>query len=221
MERDRNNVTMCKILKLKMRGYKEVLYQIREDAPQIDSVLIKLNANDFTPAKGITPDLAKVYIQMLTKSGIDGIETSCGSVNFSFMNMCMGDVPVNEISQGFAWWMKPLSKIKLKTMVGKYDLLEGYNLESAKLFKPVLNKIPLILVGGLRRLSQMEKIVENNWADCISMSRPFIRDPFLVSKFEAGKVGNVSCTSCNRCLAAVVNEIPVRCYYNKFPKKRG
>jgi 2,4-dienoyl-CoA reductase-like NADH-dependent reductase (Old Yellow Enzyme family) len=81
------------------------------------------------------------------------------------------------------------------------------------MIKPVIGKVPLFLVGGLRRLSYMEEILEKGYADFISMSRPFIREPFLVKKFKEGKTRAASCVSCNKCLAAVANNMPVRCYY--------
>jgi 2,4-dienoyl-CoA reductase-like NADH-dependent reductase (Old Yellow Enzyme family) len=65
----------------------------------------------------------------------------------------------------------------------------------------------------------MEEILKNEYADVISMSRPFIREPFLVKKIAEGKMERVSCVSCNRCLAAVPNNLPVYCYNKGFPKK--
>jgi 2,4-dienoyl-CoA reductase-like NADH-dependent reductase (Old Yellow Enzyme family) len=100
---------------------------------------------------------------------------------------------------------------------GKYDLEEGYNLEAAKIIKPVIGDIPLLLVGGMRTVSHMEEVLENNYAGFISMSRPFIREPFLVNEIKENKMDKVSCVSCNRCLAAVANELPVYCYNKGFP----
>ena len=105
----------------------------------------------------------------------------------------------------------------LNSLVGKYDLQEGYNLEAAKIVKPVVGRVSLFLVGGLRRVSQMEGILEKGHADCVSMSRPFIREPFLVKRIKEGKTDAASCVSCNRCLAAAANDMPVRCYSKGFP----
>jgi 2,4-dienoyl-CoA reductase-like NADH-dependent reductase (Old Yellow Enzyme family) len=107
----------------------------------------------------------------------------------------------------------------LGKLVGKYDLVEGYNLETAKMIKPVIGDTALFLVGGMRTVSQMEKVLEKKYANFISMSRPFIREPFLVNKIKEGKMDRVSCVSCNRCLAAVANGIPVYCYNKGFPTK--
>ncbi len=59
----------------------------------------------------------------------------------------------------------------------------------------------------------MEEILEKRYVDFISMSRPFIREPLLVKRFKEGKDEVVSCVSCNKCLAAVANNMPVQCYY--------
>ena len=105
-------------------------------------------------------------------------------------------------------------------MVGKYNLEGPYNLEAAKIIKPVLGDIPLILVGGIRKMSEMEEILENKYADFISMCRPFIREPYFVKNFKEGKQNEASCVSCNRCLAAIPNDFPTRCYVEKFPEPK-
>ena len=105
----------------------------------------------------------------------------------------------------------------MKRMAGKYDFDEPYNLEAAKIVKPVLEKIPLSVVGGFRKVAQMEQALEKQYADCISMCRPFIREPFIVKRIREGKVEAVACVSCNRCFAAVPNNIPVQCYNKGLP----
>ena len=167
----------------RFRLLKEIILESKKEMPEEMPLLVKLNTNDYTPREGITPDLAKKYAGWLTDLGIGGLEISCGSPIYSFMNMCRGDVPVKELVGGLAWWMRPIAKYIIGSMAGKYDLQEGYNLEAAKMIKPVMGKVPLFLVGGLRRVSQMEEILEKGYADFISMSRPFIREPFLVKKF--------------------------------------
>ena len=181
-------------------------------------ILIKMNTNDYTPKQGITPALAARYAGWLAKLGIDGVEVSCGTSNYSYMNMCRGDVPTAEMLKSLSWWEKPVGRLMIGKLEGKYDLEEGYNLEAARMIKPVLGNTPLFLVGGMRTVSHMERVLENNYADFISMSRPFIREPFLVKKIKEGKLDKVSCVSCNKCLAALVNNIPVYCYNKGFPK---
>jgi 2,4-dienoyl-CoA reductase-like NADH-dependent reductase (Old Yellow Enzyme family) len=203
----------------RFRFLKEIYAEVKKAVPDGFPVMVKLNANDYTPKKGVTPPLATKYAGWLAELGIDAVEVSCGATNYSYMNMCRGDVPKAEMIQGLSWWEKPIGHLMLGKLVGKYDLVEGYNLETAKMIKPVIGDTALFLVGGMRTVSQMEKVLEKKYANFISMSRPFIREPFLVNKIKEGKMDRVSCVSCNRCLAAVANGIPVYCYNKGFPTK--
>ncbi len=201
----------------RFRFLKKVFQEVKKMVPDGFPVLVKLNVNDYTPKEGITPSLTARYAGWLTELGIDGVEVSCGTTHYSYMNMCRGDVSTVELLKSLSWWEKPIGRLMIGKLEGKYNLEEGYNLEAAKLIKPVLGHTPLLLVGGMRTVSHMEDVLENNYADFISMSRPFIREPFLVNKIKEGKMDKVSCVSCNRCLAAVPNEIPVHCYNKGFP----
>jgi 2,4-dienoyl-CoA reductase-like NADH-dependent reductase (Old Yellow Enzyme family) len=196
----------------RFRFIKEVYQEIKTSIPEDRMILVKLNTNDYTPKKGVTPSLAAKYAKWLGELGIDGIEVSCGSTHYSFMNMCRGDVPTGDFVKGLPWWKKPVGWLMMKTLEGKYDLEEGYNVDAAKKIKPELGTIPLSVVGGLRRSEHMAEVIEKGHADLISMSRPFIREPFIVKKFKEGKADAVSCVSCNKCLAAAANNMPVRCY---------
>ena len=204
----------------RFRYLKMIFLRIKKVVPGDMPILVKLNSHDYTQKEGITPPLAGKYAQWLADLGIDAIEISCGSSHFAIFNMCRGDVPVKEITQWLPPPIIPLAEQIFNEMVGKYDLVNAYNLEAAKVIKPKLEKTPLILVGGLRNLPNMEQIIKNNHADFISMARPFIREPLLIKKFKEGKQNKASCISCNRCLAAIPNDFPVYCYVKKFPEKK-
>ena len=201
----------------RFRFLKEIIAEVRKAIPKGMPVLVKLNTNDYTPQDGITPSLAVKYAKWLAELEIDGLEISCGTTSYSYMNMCRGDVPVKELVSSLPFWKKPFGKLVMKAMVGKYDLEEGYNLEAAKMIKPVIGKIPLFVVGGLRKVKHMTEVLEKQYADGISMCRPFIREPFIVKKIKEEKAEAVACVSCNRCLAAVASNIPVQCYFKGFP----
>ncbi|MFW6081093.1 MAG: NADH:flavin oxidoreductase [Desulfosalsimonas sp.] len=63
--------------------------------------------------------------------------------------------------------------------------------------------VPVMMVGGLRSFPLMEKILENNEADFISLCRPLIREPGIVGSWKAGDMKKPSCISCNKCLEAL------------------
>jgi 2,4-dienoyl-CoA reductase-like NADH-dependent reductase (Old Yellow Enzyme family) len=198
----------------RFRFLEEVIHAIRKEIPEEMPLLIKLNTNDFTPKEGITPELAVKYTEWLKDLEVDLIEVSCGSMFYSSFNSMRGDVPVKTLVNFYPWWMQPLAKLALKSKSGKFDLEEGYNLDAAKMIKEKSGDIAVSVVGGFRKLKHMEEVVEEGYSDFISMSRPFIREPYIVKKFKEGKKEEVDCKSCNECLGNVINNRPVRCYSN-------
>jgi len=201
------------------RFFKEVIIKTKKTLPKEIPLIVKLNVNDFKE-EGITPALAIKYTKWLVELGIDGLEISCGSPHYATYNMCRGRVPLEEYLQFLPSWQKPLAKLMFKKMIGKFGFDKPYNVDAAKAIKTALNSTPLMVVGGIRTLKEMENILDNNYADMISMSRPFIKEPFLVKNLREGKINKTSCESCNRCLAAVACHIPVKCYVNSFPNKK-
>ena len=71
--------------------------------------------------------------------------------------------------------------------------------------------IPVILVGGLRSPGVMKKELEDDATDFVAMSRPFIREPALVKRWENGDPGKAKCVSCNKCFDSFAIR-PLRCY---------
>ncbi|MFX0117403.1 MAG: NADH:flavin oxidoreductase, partial [Candidatus Hodarchaeota archaeon] len=74
---------------------------------------------------------------------------------------------------------------------------EGYFVATARAIKAQIGDLPLSVVGGIRDASMMKQFQED-FADFISICRPFIREPNLVQKLREGKK-RVDCISCNRC----------------------
>ncbi len=203
----------------RFRLLREVILEVKSLIPEGMPLIVKLNADDHTPREGITPELAVEYARKLAALEIDALEISCGTL-FSYMNMCRGDVPVEELVQSLPAWKKPLAKIVVGRLRGKYNLVEAYNREAAVRVKPVIGDIPLILVGGMRSVAIMNDVLERNHADFISLSRPFLREPNLVRKIHEGKTDCAACVSCNRCFAAIANDLPVLCYCNGYPSRQ-
>jgi 2,4-dienoyl-CoA reductase-like NADH-dependent reductase (Old Yellow Enzyme family) len=72
-------------------------------------------------------------------------------------------------------------------------------------------KVPLILVGGIRSYSVAEKLIADDMADYISLSRPLIREPGLINRWQAGDVRKSTCISCNLCMKAAREEHSLYC----------
>jgi len=149
----------------------EVLQAIRETVGPVYPVLVKLNCQDFTENGLGLEDSVQVGV-MLAKAGIDAIELS-GGLPIS-RNLGAARVGINSEDK------------------------EAYFRNEARAFKEQV-QAPLILVGGLRSYYLAERLVEEETADYVSMSRPFIREPALVNRWRSGDVRRARCVSDNKC----------------------
>jgi 2,4-dienoyl-CoA reductase-like NADH-dependent reductase (Old Yellow Enzyme family) len=203
----------------RFRFVKEVVLSVKKNMPDSMPLVMKLNAVDYTPKEGVTPEMARTYAKWLSELGVDALEITTGTTIYSNMHMWRGEVPVNEIMRNVPLWQKPVAWLMLRSMVDKFNFEEMWNLKHARIIKPVVGKTKMFVVGGNRRLQQMEKLIEDGDADAISMCRPFIREPYLVKRFKEGKTNKATCISCNKCVGAVVNNMPLRCYADGLPPK--
>jgi 2,4-dienoyl-CoA reductase-like NADH-dependent reductase (Old Yellow Enzyme family) len=73
-----------------------------------------------------------------------------------------------------------------------------YYLEECRQARQALH-LPLILVGGMRQLKDMERVLEEGIADAVSMCRPFVMDPYIVKNFHEGIADHSACVSCGGC----------------------
>jgi len=149
----------------------EVLREIRSVVGVDYPVLVKINSEDFVEGGLIFEDSIKIC-QMLEKEGIDAIELSGGTMLSGKMGPAREGIHSAE--------------------------KEAYFKESAKILKDKLD-VPLILVGGIRSLEMMERLLDEGYADYISMSRPFIREPGLVKRWQSGDRKKATCLSDNLC----------------------
>ncbi|MFC2038755.1 NADH:flavin oxidoreductase [Chloroflexota bacterium] len=79
------------------------------------------------------------------------------------------------------------------------DATSPYYLEECRQVKQELS-VPVILVGGMREVHDMQAVLDDEIADAVSMCRPFIMDPYLVKNIREGISEGSNCTSCNECM---------------------
>lgn len=195
----------------------EILAAVRQALGEGRAVLVKMNVTDGTPAPGITLDMAADYAKRLANDGVDGVEISSGSTSWAPFVMCRGDVSVRDFGRAFPWILRPLMSRTIRRMAAQGRFEESYNAPAGPLLKKALGDVPLAVVGGVRSLSSMRRIIDDGAADLLSLSRPFVRQPRLVQQLRSGKAERATCTSCNQCLAAVFNRLPLGCYTKGLP----
>jgi 2,4-dienoyl-CoA reductase-like NADH-dependent reductase (Old Yellow Enzyme family) len=80
----------------------------------------------------------------------------------------------------------------------RLDEMSPYYTEECRQTREALS-IPLIQVGGMRELKDMQAILDDGIAEAISMCRPFINNPHIVRKFREKLTHESDCISCNEC----------------------
>lgn len=181
-------------------------------------IFVKINGYDNRPNGMRIPEAVKIS-QLLEKSGCAGIEVSCGVVEDGLFTVRSAKFPakaymhfIPDASQR-PFLIKKMLEFSL-SFVPQPKPLHMFNIDAAKNIKSNIS-IPVIVVGGIRSINDMEYILENNIADYISMSKPFIIEPNLVKKLETGEQDKSRCIDCNYCLLLCVSE-PIRCAYGKI-----
>jgi 2,4-dienoyl-CoA reductase-like NADH-dependent reductase (Old Yellow Enzyme family) len=160
----------------------EIAAKIKQRAGDDFPVFVKMNVADFCDG-GIDVEEAVRILEVITTGGIAAVEASGGGIGH------------------YMTWLGPAKKKEWK---------EGYFREYAAALKSKIS-VPLIMVGGLRDYSMAEEIIKNAEADLISMSRPFIREPGLIKRWENGDRRAADCISCNGCMERFKENRRVKC----------
>jgi 2,4-dienoyl-CoA reductase-like NADH-dependent reductase (Old Yellow Enzyme family) len=171
---------------------RDVLKKVRSTVGNGFPILIKLNSQDFLEGGLTLEDSLRIGI-MLAEDGIDAIELSGGTLRSG--------------------------KNAPSRMGITNEEKEAYFLEAAKVFKEQI-KVPLILVGGIRSLDVADRIIDQGFADYISMCRPFIREPGLIKRWKSGDVRKATCLSDNQCFGPAMAGEGIYCVVQKKEKEK-
>lgn len=176
-------------------------------------VWIKMSAAD-NRRGGMNIENSVKIAQILEKNGCDCIEVSCGTVEDGMNTMRSKVMPMPAVfkyREPCASFPPAFSKFALAAanivnpLIKQPQPLENFNVENASVIKKAVS-IPIIVVGGIHKLDDMKNIVDNNYADCVSMCRPFICEPNLVRKFKNVQQDSAKCIMCNYCGLVIEKE---------------
>jgi 2,4-dienoyl-CoA reductase-like NADH-dependent reductase (Old Yellow Enzyme family) len=138
----------------------EVYREIRRQVGSDYPIAIKINSADFQRG-GFTEEESMEVIRFLSNEGIDLIEISGGT--YERPAMIQGDRKKSTISR------------------------EAYFLEYIEKARKLI-KTPLLLTGGFRSVSVMEKALEDGNLDIVGLARPFCLYPNLANQIFDGSV---------------------------------
>ncbi|MFC1896845.1 NADH:flavin oxidoreductase [Thermodesulfobacteriota bacterium] len=146
-------------------------------------IIIKMNFDDFIQG-GLNSDEAIKIAEIIVQAGIDAIEVTGGK---------SADNPF---------------RISAKWINREED--EAYFQSYSKALKKQMS-VPVILVGGLRTPRVIDKLVNDEVADFISMCRPFICEPGLIKRWKDGEINKAKCISSNKCRENMSRQ-SLKCY---------
>lgn len=167
------------------RFHLEVIRKVRQAVGADFPLMVKFGVEEDKDGGLSLSDSLKTARQ-IEGSGIDAIEVSTGS----------------EVLPTIVQAMK------------KGDPERAYFRERAAAVKRAV-KVPVIAVAGIRSLEMAKDIVDSGDADLISMCRPFIREPHLVARWQAGETEPAKCISCNKCLSIAGRGESLECQQEK------
>ena len=175
------------------RIHLEILHAIREAVGSDFPILIKMNCQDFTE-NGLSLDESIQAARLLADGGLDAVELSGGLLTGGKMSPSRPGINSED--------------------------KESYFKEELRAFRKAI-RIPLILVGGNRSFEVAERLVDDGFADYISMSRPFIREPDLINRWKAGDRRRAECKSDNLCFKPGFEGDGIYCVSREREKKKG
>ncbi len=203
----------------RFRIIKEILIKARKTVGDFP-VIAKINCSDGNK-KGTSLEEAIKIAKLLEENGCDAVEVSCGVAEDMFNIVRVEKKPAKalfEFVPEVSWIpsvIKNIMALPAPLFIKKFKPVENYNVLAAERIKENV-KIPVIVVGGIRNINDIETIIKDKSADFVSMARPFVIEPSIVNKFKDGKKTSSGCISCGYCILGI-NTYPLKCYYGKLP----
>lgn len=181
-------------------------------------LLIKINAYD-NRRNGMRVDEAVRIARLLENEGCAGIEVSCGVMDDGFSTVRVPVVPVDAIIE-FSKYRRLPSPVRAvfpavaPLVAPRFEPLINYNVCAAGKIAAGTT-IPVIVVGGIRNMDDINTILESGSADYVSMGRPFIIEPDIVNRLKTEQHAKSECINCGYCIMAA-NSAEVRCFYGQL-----
>ena len=178
-------------MKKRARFVTELTGNIREALGPDFPILMKINGDDFVEG-GLKPTKAAEITTVFEQPGLNAVEISGGLFGSD-------RIPKELIRKS-----------------ARNPETNAFFLPQAKEFRERVN-IPIILVGGIRAVEMIERLLFEQKVDYVAMSRPYIREPHLVRRWKSGDRSPSTCQTCGRCLLKAFRGHKVQCYRLKKP----
>jgi 2,4-dienoyl-CoA reductase-like NADH-dependent reductase (Old Yellow Enzyme family) len=165
------------------------------------AVLAKLNMADGVPG-GLWLDDSVEIARLLEADGtLDALVLTAGSSFQNPMFLFRGDAPVREMAVSFPPPINIAFRLLGKRFLREYPFEEAYLLPYARQFRAALD-MPLVLLGGVNRLSTIERTLAEGFA-FVEMGRALLREPDLPRRMQEKATTESLCIHCNKCMPTI------------------
>jgi 2,4-dienoyl-CoA reductase-like NADH-dependent reductase (Old Yellow Enzyme family) len=184
------------------RVVREILSEVRRSHPGT-ATSIKFHGNDYVDG-GITPETASGVVRRLLDV-VDLFEVSCGISDV----LHWGRSDINEaiLTRGATPAQAAELVARARAMFLGIKFEEEFGRPAVEAIRKAVPRANVAIVGGMRAFDKMDKIVREGVANVVSISRPFIQNPFLVRDFAQGKAARAACCSCGSCLVDIASGV--------------
>jgi len=180
---------------------RRVVAAVRDAAGRDIAITAKLNMTDGVPG-GLWIDESIAFAQMLEADGaLDALSLTGGSSFENPMYLFRGDAPVAEMAAMFPQPLRLGVRLFGNRFFRTYPFEEAYFSSYARQFRAALS-MPLILVGGVNRLSTIEAALADGFA-FVQMGRALLREPELLLEMQKDSQRESLCIHCNKCMPTI------------------
>lgn len=198
----------------------EIVQAIQRRCGASFPLLVKLSSGEDTPI-GLHIEDVITTVKALETLAVDAVEISYGTMEYA-LSIIRGAMPVdlalkiNPLYSNYPAWVKRLWKSLLYPgfRAKNKPFSEDYNLAAAVQIQRA-TRLPVISVGGFRRLDHFIDALATHGIPAISLCRPLICEPDLPAKIRDGSFTKSRCTNCNLCTIHCDGREPLRCYQQR------
>ncbi|MCD4779022.1 MAG: NADH:flavin oxidoreductase [Candidatus Omnitrophica bacterium] len=198
-----------------------IIDKVRDKCGSDFPLLIKISAGD-DYLKTFNRNHFIQLIRFLDGKKVDGIEISYGTMDHALSIFRGQSIPLDLI-------LRYTPRYQTQTLFGRVlrkRIIYPFMKPRIKMFTPMYNllyakiakqhtQIPVICVGGFRTKQEMIGAVERKETDFVSLCRPFICEPDLVTELMSNDCYKAKCLDCNMCAVMCDSPNSTRCYFGK------
>ena len=153
----------------------EILQNMRQKTSPDFLITMKINSTDEYPG-GLTQQDFMLTSWLMSEAGIDTIEVSGNGTSRTGIHAGQNEGYFRASAMALAAFLDQAGDSNDNPL-----------------------RTPIALVGGLRSVDKINQYLNETKIEYVSLSRPLIREPNLINRWQQGNTAPALCVSCNTC----------------------